>query len=81
VSLRFYYIFHYQIFVLACLRKTYVQVGTCSRHVEAQFQSKHICVVFDWVSVVYVYNNFVSCLKHNYVMYKLTHDDLVKIKT
>jgi hypothetical protein len=39
-SLRFYYIFLYESFVLAFLMMIYVQAETCITHVNVQFESK-----------------------------------------
>jgi hypothetical protein len=41
-------------FVLTCLVIAEVQAETCSTHLNAQFDSKYTCVLFDRISVFYI---------------------------
>jgi hypothetical protein len=41
-------------FVLTCLVIAEVQAETCSTHLNAQFDPKYTCVLFDRISVFYI---------------------------
>ena len=56
-NLRLYLFILWKIFKLTWLTMAQLQAETCSTHVKAQFESKYTCVVFKWISVVYLVIN------------------------